>query len=242
MPLGHSFDRYVIQARIMPVLLTVFPLASLVAVWLPDESLGWRLLSGLMSLILFTLIAQLGRDQGRARQAELFQSWGGMPSLRKLRHRDTDLPWITLERLHAALATAVGVKAPTKVEESTDPATADEVYSAYCDHLRDATRGDRILQSENISYGFRRNLWGLQPQGTWLAVAGLAGTTLATALELGTPGMVVPATAAVINATLLGLWMRVVNERWVRQAAEAYADRLLRAFLAASQASQPVAA
>ncbi len=38
MPLGHSFDRYVIQARILPVLLTVFPLASLVAVWLPDES------------------------------------------------------------------------------------------------------------------------------------------------------------------------------------------------------------
>jgi hypothetical protein len=60
MGIGKSFDRYVWQARVIPVLLVVFPLASLVVVWLPEESVGWRLLSGLVSLVLLSLLAQLG--------------------------------------------------------------------------------------------------------------------------------------------------------------------------------------
>ena len=80
MDITKSFDRYVIQARIVPVLIVCFPLAALVTVWLPEESLAWKLLSGVISLVLLSLVAQLGRNPGKAKEPELFRKWGGKPS------------------------------------------------------------------------------------------------------------------------------------------------------------------
>lgn len=199
MDIGKSFDRYVWQARVVPVLLVVFPLASLVVVWLPEDNAGWRLLSGLVSLVLLSLLAQIGRDAGKRREPDLFRKWDGKPSVRKLRHRDSDLPWITLERLRTKLATDVGIPCPTKTEEHTDGAAADEVYFACVDHLREATRGDKLLLAENIGYGFRRNLWGMRTAGVAMAVGGVIGAGIGTALTWGTSDMVVPATITLLR-------------------------------------------
>jgi hypothetical protein len=231
MDIGKSFDRYVIQARIIPVLLVVFPIASLIVVWLPEERVGWKLLSGLISLVLLSLVAQVGRDAGKRSEPELFQKWGGKPSIRKLRQRDSDMPWVTLERLRERLVREVGISCPTKAEEETDPASADEVYAAYVDHLREATRADTILLSENIGYGFRRNLWGMRPAGTVLAAVGTLSAAIGTVLVWGSEEMILPAVATFINAGLLAFWTLRVNEDWVKDAAESYADRLFRAYL-----------
>jgi hypothetical protein len=237
-----SLDRYVWQARVVPVLLVVFPMASLVAVWLPEESVGWRLLSGLVSLVLLSLLAQLGRDAGKRREPELFRKWNGKPSVRKLRHRDSDLPWITLERLRTRLAVEVGIPCPTQTEEYGDGDSADEIYVAYVDHLREATRGDKILLAENIGYGFRRNLWGMRTAGLVMSVGGVIGAGVGTALTWGIADMVVPATVTLVNAALASLWILRVNDGWVKEAAEAYADRLIRAYLAKPEADSNAAA
>ncbi|MGN6545281.1 MAG: hypothetical protein ACTHK7_09560 [Aureliella sp.] len=231
MDIGKAFDRYSLQARIMPVLLAVFPLASLVVVWLPDEAIGKRLFSGLVALVLLSLVAQLGRDAGRQREPRLFQKWNGKPSIRKLRHRDSDLHWITLERLRSRLTAEVGIPCPTKADEESNPAAADEVYGAYVDHLREATRHDKILLTENISYGFRRNLWGMRSAGLVCATIGLVGAAIAMSLQWMTSEMVVPAVVTAINGTLAVLWCLRINESWVKAAAESYADRLVRAYL-----------
>lgn len=231
MDIGKAFDRYSLQARIMPVLLVVFPLASLVVVWLPDEAIGKRLFSGLVALVLLSLVAQLGRDAGKQREPNLFQKWNGKPSIRKLRHRDSDLQWITLERLRSRLAAEVGIPCPTKADEESDPAAADDVYDAYVDHLREATRHDKILLTENISYGFRRNLWGMRSAGVACAAIGVVGAATAMCLYWMTSEMVVPAIVTAINGMLAVLWCLRINESWVKAAAESYADRLVRAYL-----------
>jgi len=231
MDIGKVFDRYSVQARIMPVLLVVFPLASLVVVWMPEEAFSNRLLSGLASLVLLSLVAQLGRDAGKQRESKLFVKWNGKPSIRKLRHRDTDLQWITLERLRSRLAFDVGISCPTKAEEESDAAAADEVYAAYVDHLREATRGDKILLAENISYGFRRNLWGMRSAGLSVAIVGTVGAGIAAEWYWKTGAMTVPMIVMVLNAILASMWLLRVSEPWVKVAADAYADRLVRAFL-----------
>lgn len=241
MDVGKSFDRYVLQARLAPMLIVVFPLASLVVVWLPEESLEWRLMSGLISLILLSLLAQLGRDAGKRQEPELFRKWNGKPSIRKLRHRDSDLPWVTLERLQSRLAAEVGISCPSRVDEETAPAAADEVYAGYVDHLREATRGDRILLAENIGYGFRRNLWGMRPAGILIAVLGVLGAGVGVGLTWGTETVIIPVVVTVLNVALTSLWLLRVNEHWVKQAADAYADRLVRAYLVKAEGNTTAA-
>ncbi len=226
------FDRYVFQARLMPTLTVAFPVAVLAAVVVPVDELGLKALSGLVTMVLMTLLAQIGRDAGREKEPGLFRAWGGKPSTRKLRHRDSDLNQLTLAKLHERLAGATGAPAPTPKEEAADPEAADVVYEAYGDHLREATRGDSVLLSENISYGFRRNLWGMKTGGLALAVIGTIGCAISAFWSLGEPAMAVPALASLVNATLLAFWVCRVTRKWVRRAAEAYADRLVRTFLA----------
>jgi len=193
-------------------------------------------------LVLLSLLAQVGRDAGKRLEPALFQKWNGKPSIRKLRHRDTDLEWITLERLRSSLAAAVGVSCPTASEENADPAAADEVYSAYVDHLREATRGDAILLSENISYGFRRSLRGQRPAGIAVSIIGCVGAVIGMSLDWATAGMAVPLVVTAINAMLLAFWSLRVNDNWVKEAADAYADRLVRAFLTQKQEKTSAAA
>ena len=242
MDITKSFDRYVIQARIVPVLIVVFPLAALVAVWLPEESIGWKLLSSLVALVLLSLIAQLGRNPGKAKEAELFRKWGGKPSIRKLRYRDTDLQWITLERIRTNLAREVGIPGPTKTEEAADPEAADQVYSAWIDQMREATRGDRILHSENIGYGFCRNLWAMKPAGIVIGLIGLAAASVGMAVATDTASVVMASAVIFLDACLVTWWLFRVSDEWVRLAADAYADRLMRAYLGQKPEKQTAAA
>lgn len=243
MDITKSFDRYVIQARIVPVLIVCFPLAALVAVWLPEESLGWKLLSSLIALVLLSLVAQLGRNPGKAKETELFRRWGGKPSIQKLRHRSSSkLTWISAERILSRLSSEIGVPCPTKAEEEANPDTADEVYEAFVDHMKEATRGDRILHSENISYGFCRNLWAMKPPGIGICLIGLAGAAAGAAFASDITTTVLAVAVTLIDTTLLTLWLVRVNDDWVRVAAEAYADRLVKAYLGLNPEKASVAA
>ena len=129
------------------------------------------------------------------------------------------------------MAFDVSISCPTKAEEESDAAAADEVYAAYVDHLREATRGDKILLAENISYGFRRNLWGMRSAGLSVAIVGTVGAGIAAEWYWKTGAMTFPVIVMVLNAILASMWLLRVTEPWVKVAADAYADRLVRAFL-----------
>lgn len=226
-----KLDTYNFFARLCPLLVVGLPVGLAVAAWFQNAHAEWALLSGVLTSLGFSfLLTQLGRDPGKLKEAELYQSWGGKPTTRKLRHSTTDLDWISLERCHVRLGAVVGMPAPTKEDEQADLVAADQVYEAYTRYLREATRDKdkfRLVFAENVSYGFRRNLWGWKPWGIRIAGVGLVVSAIALVFGICTEVRMIAVVATVINGFLFYCWCSRINSDWVRLPAEAYADRLL---------------
>jgi hypothetical protein len=233
-----KLDIYVWKARRCPVLLAVLPVALAVLAAFP--SADWKLMLPLFTFCgLFMLVGQVGRDRGSNLQDRLFASWGGKPTTVMLRHRESPFDETTLAKLHDWLAGVTGVQKPSKRKESASPEDADQVYEAFVRHLRDATRDKAqypLVFEENVSYGFRRNTWGLRPYGIAAAVVGTLGAaTNLFRFNSGPPlGMAIAATTA--NGLLLLFWLFWVQPRWVRIPARAYAERLMEAGLRMARA------
>ena len=66
-----------------------------------------------------------------------------------------------------------GYPLPDHQDEETCSAWADTKYEEVVRSLREATRDTSrfpLVFAENVNYGYRRNLWGLRPFGTPIAV------------------------------------------------------------------------
>ena len=180
------------------------------------------------------LLAQVGRDAGKRKEALLFKLWGGKPTTRLLRYRDAANITL-LRRRHTKLAALLGITMPGANEEAANPRAADEVYETCVTFLRDKTRVREqfpLVFEENCNYGFRRNLWGMKPLGVMLALLALAAIAAIPVVDAGarlSPRLSTVAVAAVADLVLLLGWLFVFTPRWVRVAAGAYAERLLEA-------------
>ena len=140
-------DLYTFRARIQPALAVALPLGFLMFALLPGHHFFVTAFFGLLGAAGGTaVLAQVGRDRGSRKQDELWESWGGAPTTRLLRHRH--IPG--------------------------DPESADARYREVTLALQGATR-DRsrfeLVFAENVNYGFRRNMWGLKPWGLPMALA-----------------------------------------------------------------------
>ncbi len=242
-----AFDHYTITARILPALFATAPLGVLLFVWMPGESFaGAGLLASIGTAGGLALLAQLGRDQGKRKEAELWTRWGGTPTTRLLRFRDSPNR-IVLNQWRTKLETAIGHRLPSEEEEAADPLGADQHYEAAINFLLEATR-DRstfpLVFAENVNYGCRRNLWGLKPWGILVALSGAVGAWSFFLYSAGIPpgdswlevlvrnpdeATITRLVGAVANTVAIGIWLRIVTPEWVRTAAEAYAQRLLSA-------------
>lgn len=232
--ISTNFDAYTWRARIIPVFLAVFPLAVAVALWVPDLALIGRLAG--MLLVPFgvaMLMSQIGRDLGKRREPRLWQRWGGAPTTQLLRHRNDKANPIIRERYHKKL---VGLQPdltlPTAEEEERDAVRADHAYEACVRYLITKTRDRKqfpLLFSENVNYGFRRNLWGMKPFGALFSLAGLATCALYLRLYWENFQLVSAeaSAGAFINLALFLFWLFWVTPSWVRIAGDAYAERLL---------------
>lgn len=222
-------DLYVWKARRCPVLIAVVPAALAVLASFPGAD--WKLLLPAGTFFgLFFLVAQVGRDRGKAMEDKLFAGWGGKPTTAQLRHRDSTFDEVTLSRLHTWLAKVTGVPAPSKRKESASPDDADDLYDAYVRHLRDTTRDTKkypLVFEENVNYGFRRNTLGLRPFGIGVAAAGVLIGGLNIYWHAGTNAMGVAVGATIVSLLLLGFWGLWVTPAWVRIPAQAYAERIL---------------
>lgn len=230
-PLNAS-DPYVRRARLQPALLVALPVALAVLAYFPSGIVGWGILWSLLVWCGGTaLVAQVARDQGKRKEPELFERWGGKPTTRQLRYRDA-ANQVILNRLHKRLQILVtGVRVPTAVEEQANPNHADEVYEACTSFLLEKTRNKEqfpLIFEENCNYGFRRNLWGMKPIGILTSGVG-SGAIL---LGLHTHVLPVPMLANISEALCLLLliaWTVWFTPAWVRIAADSYAERLLAA-------------
>jgi hypothetical protein len=226
-------DSYERRARLYPALLLIAPVVVTLVAILPGK---WSALQSVVAAIAgfggAFLLAQLARDAGKNREQQLFAKWGGSPSIAIFRHRDPRLDPITKVRYHKALSSLVkGANAPSPEEEESNSVAADQVYAAWSKYLRANTRDTKkygLLFEENVSYGYRRNVWGLRPVG--IIVGTLCCLVAAGRIyqQQRTAGNIDEDTAAavIVGLLFLALWIFRFSSNWVRIPAEAYADRL----------------
>lgn len=218
-------DGYSRQARLVPVLIAALPLVLLGAVALPRLTAIDRIVAVVLLAALLPLFDQLGRHCGRRCEPALFDAWGGRPTTQLLRWRGPANPSLQARR-HEALERVTGARLPTPDEEDADPAGGDQAYEAAVRTLRTLAADVPRVVVENRHYGFRRNLFGLRPWGFVVTAASLL--VLAVWAWFSFPAQL-PALGALaaVDLALLILWLGVVREPWVQEAAWIYAERLI---------------
>ncbi|WP_415912781.1 hypothetical protein [Neptuniibacter sp. QD37_11] len=235
--LSDYFDRYSLNARVRPALLALLPLTVSIYALFPDL---YELFAGAVSvLVIFgfvTGLAHFARYRGRIIEKKLFDAWGEKPTTRMLRHSDSSIDPVTKARYHNYLAENInGWAAPTNDEEAENPRKADHAYAAAVTWLLEQTRDLNrfsMLFNENISYGFRRNCYGIKWFGVSLSSLPSALISIWYYTQLTSPNELPFEQSVLIVcfglSLLMGLWwMLLVNKAWVKDASESYALRLL---------------
>ena len=231
-----KLDRYTWKARILPVYLTAAPAVLAIAATLPE---GLNLpLAGASAIVFLTLsyfVSQVASDFGKRLEPALWDSWGGPPTTRFLRHDNEEFNPATRARVHSQLR-ALGLRIPTAKEEQTDRERTLGLYSSAVDDIRRLTRDSErfhLVYKGNIEYGFRRNLLGLKQGG--LAIAALALVVSSWSLFRGwnTDGVILPVAfvTTLLNTCVALGWLIGVRSATVRITADRYARYLLEAAL-----------
>lgn len=226
-------DAYTFKARLRPGLLAALPLAIAVTAFYPDGVSWWiPLWAAIVACGGTYLLADLAREGGKRKEAELFVSWGGKPSTQLLRHRRAPNP-VKLANYHLRLrALRPDLVFPSPEQELEKPKDADHVYEAAAAYLKERTRQNHLVFSANCEYGFRRNAFGLRPYGIgtslvgFLANAGVIAAHVLMGIDVSVPTQ---AAAASVNGLLAMIWLFAIRPDWVKTTAFAYAERLLAA-------------
>jgi hypothetical protein len=171
-------DSYSLQARLCPALLVAMPVGLAIVAWFPAQFVGWGPLVSITTTCGFgVLLAHFGRDAGKRKEPWLFQQWGGKPTTQLLRHRNNQLDGHTKARYHGKLERLLpDIPVPSTRKESANQDAADQVYTAWAKYLIEKTRDTKrfsLIFKENVSYGFRRNLWGWKTLGVFLSLGSL---------------------------------------------------------------------
>ena len=223
-------DSYTFQARRVPVAAVAVPPIVLLGAGIVTTT-GLGAASGAVLAAVAAIAGQLGRDRGRELQPKLWASWGGSPTLQRLRFRDGGSAG-RVERLHGRIEAVLGEALPTAAEEVADPVAADERYDEASARIRALTRDRKrfpLLFAENVNYGMRRNLLGLRRAGAavalltvvvggfllWLADGSVAERAARYGPSIG------------VGLVMFGFWLGVVRPCWVRMTADAYAEQFV---------------
>lgn len=236
-------DPYDRQARLYPGLLALFPLAIAVTIVFAQQAsaLGNLAVAAAGCGALYWM-AGVARDRGTRMEPDLFKTWGGKPSIQLLRHRNEAIDPVTKARLHTFLAAKLGVSFPTAAQEAKEAGEADRLYESATRWLLEQTRDTSkhsLLFTENISYGFRRNMLGMRWIGLTAAMLAAIWLVLDTAValpaawaDLGSLLVTMPTghrLGVTVCAAAATVWILGVSRDRVRAAAFSYAERLVAA-------------
>lgn len=181
----------------------------------------------------------MSREFGKRHQERLFKKWGGTPSTQLLRHSNDAIDTVTKGRYHKYLEKALGESFPSAVQEEQSPAAADQIYEGAVRWLLTKTRDKKkfaMLFSENITFGFRRNGYGIR----WIAVlvsllsiAWVGFSAHVLYINGVDSGKIFEATtgqaaAVLVAVAAIPVWLLFFTERTIRTASFSYADTLLR--------------
>jgi hypothetical protein len=230
---GFGFDKYTRQARLKPSLIVLLPLFVTLAIWLPEV---WTLLGGLTAIVstcgLTLLLAEVARFQGRKVELEMIASNGGKFTTLFLRHRDSTVSTATKKTYHSFLKKASKRNLPSFESEETDPWSADDCYRGAVEWLLEATRGEKrfpLVRAENISYGFRRNLFGLKMPAMFLIALCIAASgSFCIRHRYDDPTRFWAGSLLCLALVAAGIiWLNVITMAFVEDGGRSYALRLL---------------
>jgi hypothetical protein len=241
MNMGGLIDRYILGARVAPVAVVAFPLFLAISAWIPFAEWPVKLLGGSAFLALGAFVlAQLARDAGKAIEGPLWASWGGPPTVCMLRHRDSTIARGSKALLHRHLIEFGIVDwLPSEAEELGDPARADAAYLTCADWLRRKALELKskapfdVVHSENIWYGFRRNILGIKRYG--LIIWGFALIVAGVAFFFNRQPFIEFCGIIFVGAYLVF----AVGEAAMKRAADEYSKRLLDAAQSLSVPTKP---
>lgn len=228
-------DSYTIRARIFPALLAALPGLALAAVMVSWRQLGLsQVIATSAAMVLLYAFSDLARRLGKNVEADLFRTMGGKPSTAMLRYRDDQFDLSVKAKWLAFLATKMGDKAPSAEEEEADVAAADRYYDRCGDWLREHTRDQKkfkLIFEENVTYGFRRNLFGLKKPGLALnaIVAIICAIAMWFRMPLSTDDNVSERLlyVLIVAACHALYFLLAVNKKAVTEAARGYGRQLL---------------
>lgn len=162
------FDAYEIRARMVPTLIVGLPLLVTLPVAVlqtPKASnLPFQILGGvLLSLAILYTFSFLVRYLGKRIEPSLWTTWGGAPSTRFLRWRDSTFNSDLKRKLHTAVERCCDVQLRSEQEEVEDRADADSKIGQAFLQIKSMVRNqqpDGVWSKHNAEYGFNRNLLG----------------------------------------------------------------------------------
>lgn len=227
---GSWLDEYDREARLVPALLAVLPLAlTAIGLGVQDNAILVSVIAALLAVGVPMVVAKQVADRGRAIEATLFAKWGAPPTTLMLVPPAEGPIGEILRQRRARLERASGISLPT------NPALTDSALETYqaavrwlIENTRDRTRFP-VVWAELKTYGFERNALSLR--STALCSSCLGAAVLVAAALAGALGADLYFGVNVVLAgacALVGLWWwRVPSENRVRVAADRYAARVL---------------
>ncbi len=224
---------YAYKARFLASLIVLFPIILFLIIRFPELWIERKsIISILTSFGIIHFLGEAGRDAGKRKEAWLFKRWAGKPSISILRFRNTWLDPITHKRYLTELSKNLKIrKKLTKAFENKNPQLADEIYESFCRFLIERTRDTKkfsILFTENVSYGFRRNLWAMKPFALFILFSLSFFQLFEITLNLrgGIAIKEITTGLFIFDLILIFLWILKINPAWVKIPADAYASRL----------------
>ncbi len=231
-------DPYELKARIAPGLILAFAILVDAAYTAPVlSSLPIFAASGICSLALIYGLGNFARARGKAIEPDLWKNWGGPPSTRFLRHRDSSFGNDLKSSIRNALASALSVRLLSSSEEGTNPELADrtivDAFRLVRQYLRQ-NDPDGLWQKHNIEYGFCRNLLGCRMAWAVLSLLALVFSA-ANGIRTGA-GVVNPASAVAVLSFACAFYVGwFIMPDATKRVADGYAESAWMAFLRISQ-------
>lgn len=223
-----KFDKYTLYARLFPAVIAAAPAIALVwAVIASKEVMLVQAIAGTALAVLLMVFADVARRRGKAIEPRLIEQMGGLPSVTMLRHRDTTFDAATKARMHTFVAEKLAEPAPAAEQEVAAPEAADDFYMRAGNWLRENTRSKKkfdILFNENITYGYRRNLFALKWPALILNVLIVIGSAAYLWLQQGPLDLLPVFVIAFLHAAYLTIFS---TPSAVEEASRIYARQLL---------------
>lgn len=239
------FDAYSIRARLFPAIIAVAPALAGLFLLISWEKIALSNVTATVGMLVIVFaLSDLARSLGVRKEPRIFALMGGKPTLTMLRvSGGGPFDAFTKDRYRNFMASKIGRPAPDETQAPS--AEVDGFYETCGIWLRDQTRDAKkfpLVFGELVTYGFRRNLFGLRwpALGVNVAVLAITATLLwyRDAIDFSDNligRIVVVFVVALFHALYFAL---VVTQSGVEQASRAYAREI---FLACETLMKPSA-